>query len=342
MKKLLSLLIPAVALIAVAMLIWNRLAEPEQDQATPATDVPVHVGKIIRTTLRGYVTAYGTVEPEPPGERAAAGVRLSPTVPGVVVAVHATEGQSVARGDVLFELDSRATDVAVAFATKTLEREKQLIQAGGASVKSLQQAQQQLDDALVRQAFTRVASPLAGTVTRVHVKPGEAVDSATALAEIVDLDRIVINASVPVDDLVSVGLGHTTEVLPGNDADPIPGTVTYIGTDVDRATGTVPLRASLPAGSGLRPGQFVVLRILTTEHKDCLAVPAESVVKDDDGATIIAVVSNNTTSRKRVTTGLHDRGFIEIDAAGIEPGMLVVTQGAYALPEETRVRVVVD
>ncbi len=62
---------------------------------------------ITRTTLRGYVTAYGTIEAEPAGERPAASARVAPSLPGVVTAVQCVEGQHVAKGALLFQLDSR-------------------------------------------------------------------------------------------------------------------------------------------------------------------------------------------------------------------------------------------
>lgn len=332
-----------IIVVAVAVLIgfiWFGLAGPDMEEASPASDVPVHVAKIVRTTLRGYVTAYGTVEPEPAGERPAASVRLAPTVPGVVVAVHAVEGQRVSKGDVLFELDSRAADVAVSFARKTVEREMELMQAGGTSTKALQQAEQQLDDALVQQAFLRVASPLSGTITHVNVKPGEAVDLTTVLAAIIDLDRLVVSAGVPDAESAALEPGQPAEVFAGKEASPIPGTLTYVGTGVDVTTGTVPLRASPISGSGLRPGQFVGVRIVTVEHQDCLAVPIDSVTRDDDGETVIAVVENDTAVQTRVTAGLRDGDLIEIEAEGLRPGMTVVTQGAYALPKDSKVRVI--
>ncbi len=179
------------ALVVLAGVIWFVWLKPGGDEATesePATEVAVHLGKITRATLRAYVTAYGVVEPEPAaGDGPAASASVAPSVPGVVVEVKGVEGQHVAKGDVLFQLDSRAADVAADFAGKTVDREKQLLKIEGTSEKSVQDAEQQLDAARVQQALLRVQSPLAGTITRVNVKPGEAVDLTTVMATVVDL-----------------------------------------------------------------------------------------------------------------------------------------------------------
>lgn len=339
MKRIVLIVICLAALAGLAWLVWFKPAKPEEPETPPNTDVPVHVAKITRATLRGYVTAYGTVEPEPAGERPAASAHVSAFVPGVVTQVKCVEGQGVEKGVVLFQLDARAADVAVDFAEKTLERQRKLVQVEGTSQKALQEAEQQLAAARAQQALLRVQAPLAGTVVRVNVKPGEAVDLTSVLAEVVDLDRLVVSANVPSPELAALKLGQPVEVLADKTVSPVTGTLTFIGSEVDPKTGSALVRAGLPAHSGLRPGQFVTARIVSVEHKDRLAVPVESVVKDAEGSTVISLVQGDQATQKAVRAGLRDGGLIEVEADGLEPGMTVVTQGAYALPKETKVRV---
>jgi membrane fusion protein (multidrug efflux system) len=339
MKRIVVTVIGLAAVAGLAWLVWFRPAKPEEPEKPPSTDVPVHVAKITRATLRGYVTAYGTVEPEPAGERPAASARVAPSVPGVVTEIKCVEGQGVEKGAVLFQLDTRAVDVAVDFAEKALERQRKLVQIESTSQKTLQEAEQQLAAARAQQALLRVQAPLAGTVVRVNVKPGEAVDLTSVVAEVIDLDRLVVSANVPSPELAALKVGQSVEVLVDKSASPVTGTLTFIGSEVDPKTGTALVRAGLPAHSGLRPGQFVTARIVSEEHKDRLAVPVESIVKDAEGSTVIAVVQGDKATQKPVQAGLRDGGLVEVEADGLEPGMAVVTQGAYALPKETKVRV---
>jgi RND family efflux transporter MFP subunit len=343
MKKLALVLVVATVVTGTAWLGWFRQpARQEEADTQRGTEVAVHIGKITRATLRAYVTAYGTVEPEPAGEHPAASANVAPSVAGVLVAVNCVEGQHVAKGDVLFQLDSRAADVAVEFAQKNLERQKRLIGIQGTSEKALQEAQQQLDAARVQQALLRVQAPLSGTVTRVNVKPGEAVDLMTVLAELVDLDRLVVSARVPSTELAALEPGQSVDVLADEAASPVVGTLDFISPQVDVQTGTALTRTALPAGSGLRPGQFVSARIVSTEHENRLAVPVESVVKDERGRTVISIVQDDTAVRKPVKTDLRDGRLVEVEADGLQAGMTVVTEGAYGLPEETRIRVLPD
>ncbi len=339
MKKL-AFVLGLATLIGFVWFGWLRPAGDEQPEPDPATEVAVHVGKVTHATLRAYVTAYGMIEPEPAGEAPAASASIAPSVAGVVVAVRVAEGQRVAKGDVLFELDSRAADVAVDFAEKTVERQKRLLRIEGTSETAVQDAEQQLDAARVQQALLRVESPLAGTVARVNVKPGEAVDLTTVMGEVVDLDRLVVSARVPSAELAALELGQPAQVLADESASPVAGSLSFISPQVDVQTGTALVRAKLPSRTNLRPGQFVTVRIVSAEHPNALAVPVESVVKDEEGATVIAIVDGNTARQRVVKTGLRDDGLVEVEADGLREGMIVVTEGSYGLPTETRVRVI--
>jgi multidrug efflux pump subunit AcrA (membrane-fusion protein) len=84
----------------------------------------------------------------------------------------------------------------------------------------------------------------------------------------------------------------------------------------------------------------VTLRIVSDEHANRLAVPIDSVVRDEDGASVIAIVEGDHARQVPVTTGLRDQDLIEINGPGLRSGMTVVTAGAYGLPAETRIRVI--
>jgi len=109
---------------------------------------------------------------------------------------------------------------------------------------------------------------------------------------------------------------------------------------VDPTNDTVPVRAPLPPGSALRPGQLVPLRIVTAELTDCLAAPAASVVPGTDGRSAVAVVAGDQATQVVVKTGLREGGLVAIDGPGLKDGDTVVTVGAYGLPEKTRIQVV--
>src|ERR1035438_6557788 len=196
MKKTILILILLAVVGGLTWLVRFKPPKPEAPEKVVEAEVPVHVGKITRATLHSYVTAYGTVEAEPAGERGAASSRVAPAVAGVVTEVKCMEGQHVTKGELLFQLDTRAADVVVEFAQKTLDRQKKLVQVEGSSQKTLQDAEQALATAEAQRALSQIKSPLTGKVTKVNTAVGEAADLTTVLAEVVDLDRLVVSANV--------------------------------------------------------------------------------------------------------------------------------------------------
>lgn len=341
MKRFLIILIMIPALAGFGWLVYSKFRSKVAEETKLETEVAVRVGKIIRATLRGYVTAYGLVEPEP-GGKPPASARIAPSLAGIVTAVNCTEGQRVKKGEILFQLDSRQADVAEKFAEKTLERQKKLLQIGSTSKKLLQDAEQQMATARVQETLLHIRSPLSGTVVRLNVKPGEAADLTSVLAEVIDLERLVVTASVPAFELGPLQTGQVVEVIWDKAAPAVRGSLSFIGPQVDTKTGTAPVRAALPPHSGLRPGQFVTLRIVSEEHKNCLAVPETSIIRNEGSAPTIALVENEKAIQKPVKLGLHDGTLVEIEAEGLQEGMPIVTEGAYGLPKETKIRVLGD
>jgi RND family efflux transporter MFP subunit len=168
---------------------------------------------------------------------------------------------------------------------------------------------------------------------------GDGVDLATTLAEIVDLSRLVVSAGVPSAELGPLRVGQPAEVQGEAGASPLAGAVASVRPEVDPATGTALVRVSVPARSGLRPGQLVSVRIASEERENRLTVPVESVVKDAQGREVIALVEDGQAKQLPVKVGLRDAGRVEVEGEGLREGLSVVTEGAYALPAETKVRV---
>lgn len=344
------------ALIAAALVIAIQHVRAEEEKK-PETNVTVSVAQIVRTTLHAYVTGYGTVETSPAAgaNQSAGGARLAAAASGLVVELNAIEGARVEKGAVLVQLDSRAADAAVLRAQATMTaaekgraRQTQLQAAEGTSERAIQEAEErwaaakgELAAAQQMQSLLAIRTPIGGTISRLQVRPGEWLEVGKEVAEIVDLDRLVIAAQIPASEASAVQTGQAGSAFArfgGNEKPLAEGAVQFIAPHVTAANDSVLVRISVPAGSSLRPGQFVAVRVAVEEKPNCFAVPVESVVTDDGGSTI-AVVENGKATRKAVQPGWRDGDLIEIKGEGIAEGAMVVTTGAYGLPKETPVTI---
>ena len=303
-------------------------SESGGDETTP-TVITVQTGALKLATLHRYVQGYGTIEPAPAtAEQPAADAPLAAPSAGVVTKVNVIAGQQVTNGDVLVELNSGATTYALA--EQELARQKQLFAQQNTSLKNLQDAEAQL-------ALLRVVSPLSGTVVSLNVKPGQAVDGSTVVAEVMDLNRLGVSAEIPAADAGELKIGEPVQI---SIRPPVAASLSFVSPAVNATDGTVLVRALLPENSGLRPGQFVQLKIVTAVHTNCLVAPDESVVTDESGHSVIALVSGDEAVQTPVKLGFHENGWVEVDAPGLQTGDSVVTVHAYGLPDKTKIQVV--
>jgi multidrug efflux pump subunit AcrA (membrane-fusion protein) len=295
-----------------------------QPQATGETEVAVHVGKISLATLRHGVTAYGTVEPEPGAEgKSPASAQIKSPVAAIVSDVNCFEGQQVEKGQTLFTLNNIRKP-----------------------------------DGSIEQALLKITAPLSGTVVYVNVRPGEVTDpeTQTPLVGLVDLNRLIIAANVPSSEMPALKVGQTVEIVPQQaevhdtfatteTAAPKPasigltGKVTLIEDRVDPKTDMGPVDISVPAKAGLRPGQFVRVRIITEERRDCLTVPSRSIVKNQSGEWVIYMVSGKQAIQQPVKIGFREGDMVQVQSLVLQPGDKVVTAGAYGLPGKTKIRI---
>jgi len=341
-KIIIGGVIVVTVVVAVVAFVKSRGAADSADatdngDSTP-TVVTVQTGALNLVTLHRYVSGFGTVEPAPAtADQPAASAPLAAPSAGVVTKINVVEGQHVEQGDVLMELNSAT--MTAASAAQQVERQQKLYAQQNTSLKNLQDAETQL-------ALLRVTAPLSGTVTRVNVKPGQAVDLTTVVAEIMDLNRLAVSAEIPAAAAGELKAGEELQIsesnfqpVNGQEAHPTTAAVSFVSPAIDANNGTVLVRAVLPSDGGLRPGQFVPLRIVTAVHTNVLAAPEAGVVTDINGQSVIAVVNGDEAMQTPVQTGFRENGLAEIAAPRLKAGDTIVTVGAYGLPDKTKIRV---
>jgi multidrug efflux pump subunit AcrA (membrane-fusion protein) len=288
--------------------------------------VTVQTNALQRMTLHQYAEGFGTVEPAPAtADHPAAGGPISSPTAGVVAKVNVVLGQEVKEGDVLVELNSGTASFN--YTKAEVERQKKLFADQNTSRKNLQDAEAQL-------AALQVVAPISGTVTRLAAKPGAAIDANAVVAEVIDLNRLTVSAAFPVSDAAQLKTGEEIQI-----SQSITSSVSFVSPAVEAADSTVLTRALLPPDSGLRPGQFVPVRVITDTHTNSLAAPAAGVVTDEDGKSFVVLANGTEAAQIPVKTGLRENGWVEIEGAGLKEGATVVTVGAYGFPEKAKIRI---
>lgn len=242
------------------------------------------------------------------------------------------------------ELAAARTDVAVNQKQLALLKSSPTAEEIHQEDAKVAQAMAALSTAKMQRQMMRIVSPIDATVVSISVNPGESVDVTKTLVQLVAMDRLLVDVDVPSAQLPATVEGLPAQIFisasaPTADSEPILGKVALVSPQVDPRNGAVQVGIDIPPGASLRPGLTVFVRIITEEHKDCLVVPREAVVADENGDSVIAVLEGDQATHKTVKTGLEENGLIEVIADGLKEGATVVTAGAFGLPAATRVKV---
>lgn len=207
----------------------------------------------------------------------------------------------------------------------------------------LAKAEQQRVAELV--AYHEIRAPFDGAVAERHVNTGHYVQAAAGaghkpLVTLVSSGRVRVFCDVPETDAGFAGQADPAVVRVqslGNRT--FQGAVTRTAAALDETARTLRTEIDLPNDGGeLKPGMYAHVMITVAERPDVLVVPATAVFTDS-GNTWCAVVSAGKVERKRVESGLHAGGEVEV-VSGLALGDEVIPKGAAGFQDGQSVEVV--
>jgi multidrug efflux pump subunit AcrA (membrane-fusion protein) len=204
----------------------------------------------------------------------------------------------------------------------------------------LESAKGHFQGAEAQLSYSEIHSPINGVVTDRPLYPGETAAAGAPLLTVMDISKVIAKAHIPQPDAALLKVGDKATLAVPGEEDKIEGKVTIISPALDPNSTTVEVwvQAANPK-ERLRPGTSVHLAMLAKTLKDAVIVPASAVLTGQDGATSVMVVGDDGKAhQKAVKAGVRDGEDIQI-AEGIQPGEKVITQGAFGLPDGTKVTV---
>lgn len=298
------LLIPAALFSLIAC---HRSSNPSQAEAPVPIAVaqPRHMQEPERVAVSGALSSPG------------ASSMVAFLVPGRALQVFPREGEPVRPGQVLAVLDAvnlthaleaahAQAEAARAGATRAEEeytRMKQLFDSQSlapndfAKFKAAHEAaRQQFQQALAGEgiakknlADARLVAPIGGYIAKRLVEPGVMVAAGQPVFEIATLDPVEVNVGVPETDIRLIKVGQTATVtVPALPGQTFKGLVKVVNISADPATRTYMTRISVPnPDRALKVGMVAEVSITGTQKLDMTVVPAEAIVRDPQGATLV-------------------------------------------------------
>jgi multidrug efflux system membrane fusion protein len=117
------------------------------------------------------------------------------------------------------------------------------------------------------------------------------------------------------------------------------GVLEFVDNAVDRATGTIKLKAVFTnAERRLWPGQFINVALTLTTQANAVVVPSEAVQVGQEGQHVFVVKPNKTVEVRQVILGSTNEGEAVI-AKGLLAGEQVVREGQFLLGPESRIEI---
>src|SRR5262249_24066339 len=126
-----------------------------------------------------------------------------------------------------------------------------------------------------------VTSPIDGIVTARSMLAGQLVDTTTAVAKVVILDRVFVDAQIYEKDLTNVNVGDSIRLNVAAFPDRMfTGTVKYVGREVNPDTRTILVRTVVQnPGWLLRPGMFSTVNIGGKLGSRTVAIPSDAILQ---------------------------------------------------------------
>jgi membrane fusion protein, multidrug efflux system len=340
----------------------------EHAAAPAAPTVPVTVAQVAEKSVPLNIEAIGSVLPYRT-------VSLEARVTGQLVGVHFQEGQDVKKGALLFSIDpapfraaldqalgklahdkaQAANSALVAQRSERLYAEKvssreQLDQAQATA--AADQAAVRTDEAAVEYerlqlGYCSVYSPVDGRTGSLLVHPGNQVkaNDVPVLVVINQITPVFVAYAIPerylplVRKYMARGTLPVDAVVPGDPQHREPGTLTFVDNAVDRATGTIQLKATFPnRDRRLWPGQFVNTIVRLAEQTNAIVVPAQAIETGQKG-TFVYVLKADQTAEIRPVTVERNAGGYAVVSSGLRPGETVVTDGQIMIFPGARLQV---
>jgi RND family efflux transporter MFP subunit len=375
-KKLGRGLILLILLIVAGGVVWGLMhrstapakpAAPAQATvaATPPTleFLPQEVVTAAPVEIRQTLALSGSL-------RAVDMATVKARVPADVRQVLVREGESVRAGQIVVVTDGTEYEARVAqargnldaaraqleIATKTRDNNRVLVEKGFISRNAFDNAESQYAAAEANVAAARgamnivqkslndtvIRTPISGLVAARYVQPGEKVSPDNKLLDIVNLQKMELEAAVPTSDIAQIVVGQRVSLHIEGLLETFDGKVVRVNPSTQAGSRSVLVYVQVANPKNvLRVGMFAEAQLVLKAKQGILALPQSAVRKDSQG-TFVYTIADGQLNKTPVTVGIDGRSddeYLTEIVSGLDFGVQVIRTDMGNLQTGTRVRV---
>ncbi len=350
-------------IVAIAAVACSGAKQKPADEKVPVTvavaqakDIPVQIRTI------GNVQPLSTV-----AVRALAG--------GQLTAISFKEGDDVHKGQLLFTIDRRPYEAALAQAKANLARDEANLHnaeaeaaryadlvkkdyvthedydrftSAAAAARAVAEADRAgIENAQLELSYCEIRSPMDGRTGALMAHVGNIIkaNDTAALVVINQVHPVYVQFSIPEARLGSLrsrlGSGDVpVEVAPQAGGAPIAtGKLSFVDNAVDSTTGTITLKGQFEnRDNALWPGQYVNVAVTLATKPNAVVIPSQAVQTSAKGQYIYVVKDGDAVEMRPITIfqSLDQQTVVD---KGVSAGETVVTDGQLRLTTKSHVEV---
>jgi len=284
-------------------------------------------------------------------------VNLLPEMGGQIKRVLVSEGERVAAGQTLIELDNSVmrssldeVKKSLSLATTLFEKQERLWKQGiGSEVQYLQaktnkeSLEQRIQTVQNQLAMSRVKAPFAGTVDEMNAKEGEFAAPGMALGRLISTGKASVTADIPESYSNVVGKGQKVDLFFPSINKSLEARVTQVSDYINPDNRSYKVYVNLPASTEYKPNMLAKVKVRDYEADQALSVPAALVQQDMEGNNYVFVwklVKDGIglVEKRTVEVGKNNGEQVEIKS-GLTLGETLVDKGARTVRDGQSVKV---
>jgi multidrug efflux pump subunit AcrA (membrane-fusion protein) len=335
MKKPYVMVLPFFLILSTFLFIDGCRQKPGDDegnQSAAKATVTVKVGSVTERDAIVIVDAMGKTD-------ALRKEKMYAPITGRIVALNVLEGTEVKTGDVLAIIQTKESEATILGARSMLN--------SAVTSEQKSEAERILKLAQSTQNSVHVLAKFDGIVSTRSVSEGELVAENAELFTIVDLSTIDFLADVPLRDVSSIRRGARASVRFQSIPEKLfPASVDAVNPQTDIQSQTVKVRLRFSNSNNslrslLRTEMIGTAQITTGIRRHALFIPKAALLRNDEdnSYSVIMITADSLAKIIPVTVGTSDEFDSEIRSDQIRSGMMIVTEGNYALTDSMRLSV---
>lgn len=325
----------------------DQIAEETPDSVRSARVKEVVVASLAPRKFDHYVQTQGAVESD-------LNIQVSAKTPGVITNVLVREGEMVAKGQTLAQIDNTLILAGIAelksqleLATTVYNRQKNLWdQKIGTEVQFLQakstkeSLERRLTSLNEQNEMTKIKAPVSGVVDALDVRIGQNIAPGMPAARIVNNSDLKIMARISESYANQLKKGNKVTVSFPDVNREVSSSIAFVARNIDPLTRTFIVEADLPSNPELRPNMTGVVKVVFESNPKALVVPINIVqnVNNEKVVYVAEAKGSGFVARKKVVTlgSVYDN---QAEVQGLAAGDKLITVGYQGLSDGEAIKI---